>query len=1153
MSTSTTTDNEAAKELNIKLQAGEMKLFSSFIPSLSSGDYTVVIDHKLDLEGFAQKPLLSTKEFRITAPRYALAPGDVYSSFPHPGHGEEAKVLPHILLSDPHLPWARSLGAPMEKEHPWMGILSFATEELQSRVADILGAKSKLKDSKPSQTLSYSLTLGDLWSLSNEIVLPLDPDHMKKEDDRRPSGEKSTDIVDAVFMTSKMFEQLFCETDGPNNTPRISLKKFQYMSHVRMVNSVGTVSAGPGGAGNVRYGVVVGPRSGLVRPNDIVTDLSKPIPMIAHLFSLEGVQSMDLNIIRSKGYVGLISLYSWVYECLPSTSENYSQALSDLGKYAQPLRLSKEAINEIIKNTNPDPEPSQQATKLGTAVKAEDPNCKWLRDRLEAGYSFISFRPSTGERTAGIFRGALTPKLSSVSTLPKTSNVGSDLQIIDCMSGVPDLTYHLAWELGRGLASSDKVFSAAMLRLRTRINNEAQDWARGGSTDARSKIFGRLRKPREGTGLVRRNNQGRRGQNTLRRWNKRKVHVLDPEDEETDLKADEEIITEIAQITAKICLNKELSRGADEDDDDQSITKEKVVNPDTQNSSAWAVILQWIIDKIRLFNIPNVYLYPEPLALPEEAFRTFHIDEVWMNAFLDGALSVANHRFYNQIDYIRNELKVCINQELSKNQHQIPKWGFIIRSKVILAFPDLRIQAPWNTDTKGREQIARIQRLAPDTLLCLFDRQPGDGLWADKKAIVIKEPPHQQKFSVGDNLGKDELHMKYRLLPTVEVAKAQENAAAKSAGKTKVKYLRGGKAIPDTSPGYELPQIYNWDTRCLNSASLADTSYKLSQTILTEELFKSQQAGSALTGIQLNDAPMTLDVSFLTTADQKSQADNGLRDRQLPVLHYERISAEVSKGHQYATAASLTTPFPRKGNFPFPRIRQGNPPPQPRLRVAAKEVVTPLPQVSQLAAASATSIPTYLEKAVFPLHHYGCNIPVDNPAGIDLVFSISAQKTLNNSIALKSLTVILPAGKNRTDLLRVTRKDATKLTVLPSARPIGKGSRWLAGSRECDGLVKEFSRIPTQDNTQAASVQIPTTTLAVRVVPRGRLCALADMPDLSFVLSGVELNDMISADVKIIFQEEYSVRVEGGEDLQLKWTRPEPVFNYLRVEKQRSI
>ncbi|KAF3923907.1 hypothetical protein ABW20_dc0109454 [Dactylellina cionopaga] len=1141
MSTTTITAANAPEELNIKLVAGEMKLYSSFIPVLAGGDYTVTVKQKLELSGHKSVDLETVKQFRITAPRYSLAPGDIYSSFPHPGHGEDAKVLPHVLLSDPHLPWARDLNlTPAARDHPWMGILSFAPPELQPGIPSILSkyqSNPNLSYVHPSPTMSYNLQLGHLWALRNDIALPLNSQEMDKQDMFRPLGEKSSDFVDAVFLPYEMFEKLFCEGDGPSR--KISLRKFQYMSHVRMINSVGTIVASNGGPGNTQYGVVIGPRSGPVEADAFVTDLKQPVPMIAHLFSLEGIQSLSLDYAKSKGYVGLISLHSWVYESLPPNSDNYYKALKELGENIQPLRLSNENLKSIT--TQPELD-GDQAT--------------WLKDRLEAGYSFIRFRPSTGEQTAGVFRGALTPKLSDVTTLPKTSNVGSDMQIIDCQTGVPDLTYHLAWELGRSLGSSDAVFSAAMLRLRTRINLDAQDRARGGTSQAHEEIFKNIQQEREGDRtFIQKENRDRKAHNTLRRWNKREILPLDPEEEETDLKADQDIIPEIQKATTRICQDIELPTGtgqvvtaeqfkliAETSAAEKSTDKE----PKPPNSSSWTVIVKWIVEKLMLLNIPNIYLYPEPLALPEEAFRTFHIDEVWMDAFLDGALSVANHRFFDEIDYIRNELKKNLNIELRKPVHQIPKWGFIIRSKVVLAFPDLRIQAPWIDKNEKRQEIARMQRLAPDTLLCLFDRQPGDGSFDPNHPIVIKEPPHQQKFSVGDNLNIKGLEITYRLLPTATTPNAQSEAKKKS-GNTLIRWDRmasKGKAAPGVP--YEPPAIYDWKTRCLNSAVFADTCFTFSKIILENELFNAPQPGSALTGIQLNDEPMTLNVSMPAVDAFTAKSEPG--QRTLPTMDYEPLGDSALSGHKYATAVSLTEPFPRKSNFPFPRIRQVNPPPKLKFRVAAKEVIA-RPQTSQTAGAA---IASQLEKAVFSLHEYGCNIPVGNAGATDLVFSISARKYVPSDIALKSLTVIIPGGKNRTDLLRVTRKDATKLTVLPSAQFIGKGSRWLAVSRECDALVEDF--IPHLTTTQGTlSGPLPTTTLAVRVVPRGKVRPLAEMPELSFVLNGVELNDMASADVKIIFQEEYSVRIESGEQLQVLWKRTDTIHNCLKVEKQRGL
>ena len=44
------------------------------------------------------------------------------------------------------------------------------------------------------------------------------------------------------------------------------------------------------------------------------------------------------------------------------------------------------------------------------------------------------------------------------------SNHGSDLQDIDTASGLPDLAYHLAWELGR-IESADRVYAVLEFAL----------------------------------------------------------------------------------------------------------------------------------------------------------------------------------------------------------------------------------------------------------------------------------------------------------------------------------------------------------------------------------------------------------------------------------------------------------------------------------------------------------------------------------------------------------------------------------------------------------------------------------------------------------------------------------------------------------------
>jgi hypothetical protein len=115
---------------------------------------------------------------------------------------------------------------------------------------------------------------------------------------------------------------------------------------------------------------------------------------------------------------------------------------------------------------------------------------------------------------------------------------------------------------------------------------------------------------------------------------------------------------------------------------------------DPHSNTDWTIILKWISEKLYLTDIPAHVLFPDPSFIPEESLRFFFIDDNWMDCLIDGALSVANHVARDD-DAVRDEIKQVYNAYLSDtrlpNPPQIPRYGFILTSKIIKVMPDLRI------------------------------------------------------------------------------------------------------------------------------------------------------------------------------------------------------------------------------------------------------------------------------------------------------------------------------------------------------------------------------------------------------------------------------------------------------------------------------
>jgi hypothetical protein len=135
--------------------------------------------------------------------------------------------------------------------------------------------------------------------------------------------------------------------------------------------------------------------------------------------------------------------------------------------------------------------------------------------------------------------------------------------------------------------------------------------------------------------------------------------------------------------------------------------------------------LKWISEKLYLTDIPAHVLFPDPSFIPEESLRFFHVDDIWMDCLIDGALSVANH-LERDDDAIREEIKQAYNAYLSDaslpNPPQIPGYGFILRSAIIKVMPDIRITVCLSSARSVLPQVWQpTVALDGERLLCGFD------------------------------------------------------------------------------------------------------------------------------------------------------------------------------------------------------------------------------------------------------------------------------------------------------------------------------------------------------------------------------------------------------------------------------------------------
>lgn len=466
-----------------------------------------------------------------------------------------------------------------------------------------------------------------------------------------------------------------------------------------------------------------------------------------------------------------------------------------------------------------------------------------LLDRLQMGYSFTRWRPETGEETAALNRGPLVPQQvqqmsPTTSDLPDCSNTSKEFQILDQKTGLIDLSYSSAWQLGKTLAISDTVFSAALLRFRSALHNSTASVTRSALNNVATK-----------EDLLQNLHNSLRNVHQLSKGNTRTPERLQQN-------AGSKIIADISSHPA---FKENLKAKFDQRTNAGSVPYNGF-NVDSPNDSDWVIIHDWMAEKLALSDIPPHYLIPEPSFVPPEAIRFFYIDDFWLDCLIDGALSVANHLNHDD-DLVRLSIKSKFNDYLNADvpgsgiKPQIPGYGFILRSQVVKAMPDLRITVNWSVPDPPdhlRSTVVRYTRYDDTTLICLLDRWP-----EELDSIVLAQPPHQQRFCLGTHLsGPQTATSSSPALPgRLEVQLKRLYTSAPIAGEWKENTAQPFQAtLPQDSEKDDTYSWLDWDSRCIQLGPMMKDMTGLLQRDTTDEgTYADLQSNSCELGMELND------------------------------------------------------------------------------------------------------------------------------------------------------------------------------------------------------------------------------------------------------------------------------------------------------------
>ncbi|THC90264.1 hypothetical protein EYZ11_010272 [Aspergillus tanneri] len=884
------------------IDPGYEQLYSFYVAGLPARSYNIQVKQDIaTADGNSSlRPSLNHK-FNVIGPRFSLPEGAVYSFYPPQGHEDRGEVLPNVVLTHPTLPWERPGSNKQPKDSdggdfsrnrvPWLAVLVFTQDELRldaSQLNKVFDGEHLQDFKKQSTTLSTNMFAKDVSTLKETITSPV-------------VYNPQTDIAEkteVIFLRRELFTSLFSQysADGKRvDSPTGYVQHHRFLAHVRHIHLNGTPSAGQTESRDHAYSVIVSHRIGPL-------SIEKPTPVVAHLVNIEGVEIT--NLLENKTFVAMSSLHSWEYTCLPPNSLNIEDAFEHLGSSLKVLRpVPNEEENSLKIEHEKNPEIQKIKTRLG--------------QRVNEGFSLVRYRVQTGDITAGFTKSPFAPSavpFSEGAQWPPSSTTGSKLQILDPNLSIMDLTYSVAWNLGKILGLAHPEFATALGRLRKLIYDAGTDDAKRQVINRRSRELGipRIYKTKTEVLLTLSDTikklKALPGDRKLQNMPNGMVHRwYRPELPPLDLSYNGREITSIVHH----CFDRAAKNIASSKESDD-IPYNELNLPKLPD---WAVILRWVLDRYYLIDVPPHYLITDPSHLPMETVRVFAIDHNWVCAMVDGGLSLANH-LDQKDDKVRTAMKRAVNKHLDTQipglyHPQTPRYGFYVRSALIAKFPDLIIEVEDENgdplDAKDPPIILRHEVVEKNTMLCLMREPPkGKTLY-----LCLREPPHQQFFTAAAEITKDFIKMEYKRAYTVSPIPDKNHNDT---------ILYRYPPDKNSKPG---PAIFIWrdnqsDVRCLNVEAVAQHHFDIIKKTLDSGWFTEEKPTAALMGIQLNEPQWEIKIRFPTNDDSSFKDLYSDYPRFLPVPPLDTPSEPAKYSKISSTIAS--DPHP-----PFGKRRRHEP------------------------------------------------------------------------------------------------------------------------------------------------------------------------------------------------------------------------------------
>ena len=400
------------------------------IPPLKSGEYEITVEQTTN-QGSPDK-FTTTKSFAVAGERFSFQSGEIHSVFPkNLANGEFEGVLPHVVFSRRTLPWERT-SIESKEEAPWLAVLLFDESEKPTFVN--MTAKDLIKQGE-AITVAGSTITGTGTMPANIIsyprINPLD------------YGELPDDQCTVTDIPVSLFAKI-----AP------SAEDLPYLAHIREVD---TTDSEDGIEKTKQYAIVLSNRIPLNNSISYACLVSLE-NMEDYLPSSDGTPSS--KIPDGTEAIRLVAFCSWSFTA-NTMNESFKGLLENLNKNPDGTK-GLTSLQFPFAGQAPSSQQVELALNHQANAQLTDEDAEVLvQNAFTMGYVSLNHHLRHAGNTVSWYRSPLVAyPVKTEITIP--ISCPDEANRYNPQTGMFDVSYGAAWQLGQLLALQNKGFSTAL-------------------------------------------------------------------------------------------------------------------------------------------------------------------------------------------------------------------------------------------------------------------------------------------------------------------------------------------------------------------------------------------------------------------------------------------------------------------------------------------------------------------------------------------------------------------------------------------------------------------------------------------------------------------------------------------------------------------